>query len=262
MKKLFLSVAFFAVTISFGQQLTNPGSTNGQLNVGSSTFTNDQGGAIRLVPISSTATPYLDFAKFGSTSFARFMYSNNGLSLQYAKLNLDNQGLEFTHSTWSNGYGAKIIGTDDGNGTTSMRFQVRANSASFSDAIRIQTNGKVGIGTVGAFPTNSLYTNYKLFVTGGILTDEVRVKLSASGTWADYVFKTDYKLKSLNEVEQFIKENGHLPNVPIAAHVKVNGIDVADMARIKQEKIEELTLYIIAQNKRIEALEAKMNATK
>lgn len=126
-------------------------------------------------------------------------------------------------------------------------------------ADQLKLNGKVGIGTVGTFPTNPLYTNYKLFVTGGILTDEIRVAPSASGTWADYVFAKDYNLKPLSEVEQFIKENGHLPNVPSAAQIKEEGINVGDMARIQQEKIEELTLYIIAQNKRIEALEAKMN---
>ena len=52
-------------------------------------------------------------------------------------------------------------------------------------ASQLKLNGKVGIGAVGVYPTNPLYTNYKLFVTGGILTDEIRVKLSASGTWAD-----------------------------------------------------------------------------
>lgn len=125
-------------------------------------------------------------------------------------------------------------------------------------ADQLKLNAKVGIGAVTSFPTNALYTNYKLFVTGGILTDEVRVALSASGTWADYVFAKDYNLKPLSEVEAFIIQNKHLPNVPSAAQIKEEGINIGDMARIQQEKIEELTLYIIAQNKRIEALEAKM----
>ena len=124
---------------------------------------------------------------------------------------------------------------------------------------QLKLNGTVGIGAVTTFPTNVAYTNYRLFVTGGILSDEVTVKLSASGTWADYVFANDYKLKPLSEVEAFITKNKHLPNVPSASEVKENGINVADMARIQQEKIEELTLYIIAQNKRIEALESKMS---
>jgi hypothetical protein len=119
-------------------------------------------------------------------------------------------------------------------------------------------SGKVTIGG-NPFPTNTLYTNYKLFVKGGILTDEVRVALSTASGWADYVFAKDYNLKPLSEVEAFIAKNKHLPNVPSAAQLKEEGINVGDMARIQQEKIEELTLYIIAQNKRLEALEAKMN---
>lgn len=123
----------------------------------------------------------------------------------------------------------------------------------------LKFNAKTGVGAVTTFPTNPLYANYKLFVTGGILTDEVRVASSASGTWADYVFADDYDLKPLSEVEAFISKNKHLPNVPSAAQVKEDGIALGDMSRIQQEKIEELTLYIIAQEKRIQALEAKMN---
>ncbi|MCF6130834.1 hypothetical protein [Flavobacterium wongokense] len=131
-------------------------------------------------------------------------------------------------------------------------------------ADQLKLNGKVAIGgnnttPFGTFPTSVggvSIPNYTLFVKGGLLTEEMRVALAT--TWADYVFAKDYNLKPLSEVEEFINENGHLPNVPSAAQVKDEGINVGEMARIQQEKIEELTLYIIAQNKRIEALEAKM----
>jgi hypothetical protein len=127
---------------------------------------------------------------------------------------------------------------------------------------QLKLNGTVGIGNVTTFPTTvggAPVGTYKLFVTGGILADEVRVALSTGGVWADYVFAKDYNLKPLSEVEAFIAKNNHLPNVPSAAQVKSEGINVVEMATIQQEKIEELTLYIIAQNKRIEALEAKIN---
>lgn len=113
----------------------------------------------------------------------------------------------------------------------------------------ITKTGKIGIGTGDATLPNTAggvdVSNYKLFVKGGILTEEVRV----STTWADYVFNKDYNLKPLSEVETFIKENGHLPNVPSAAQVKEEGIELGNMAKIQQEKIEELTLYIIEQDK-------------
>lgn len=129
-------------------------------------------------------------------------------------------------------------------------------------ADQLKLNGKVGIGDVTTFPTTAggvSVANYKLFVTGGILTDEVRVTLSSSGTWADYVFHKDYNLKPLSEVETFINENGHLPNVPSAAQVKEEGIALGEMAKIQQEKIEELTLYIIELNKKLEAQQKQID---
>ncbi|WP_395076196.1 hypothetical protein [Flavobacterium sp.] len=115
---------------------------------------------------------------------------------------------------------------------------------------KVKSNGKVGIGTFNTFPTTAgsiSLSNYKLFVQGGILTEEVRISLQS--TWADYVFNKDYKLTPLNKVEDFIQKNGHLQNVPSAKEVKENGIELGEMAKIQQEKIEELTLYIIEQNK-------------
>lgn len=115
----------------------------------------------------------------------------------------------------------------------------------------LKFNGKVGIGyDFGIFPTTAGSVNvsaYNLFVNGGILTEEVRVMLKTQ--WADYVFEESYNLPNLEEVEQFIKENKHLPNVPSAKEVAQNGIELGEMAKIQQEKIEELTLYIIEQNK-------------
>jgi hypothetical protein len=131
---------------------------------------------------------------------------------------------------------------------------------------QLKFNGKVGIGGnsaagFGSFPTTAGSVNvsaYQLFVRGGILTEEIRVNLRDTNGWADYVFNKDYKLKSLAEVEQFIIENGHLPNVPSAKTVKEDGIELGEMAKIQQEKIEELTLYIIELNKKLEAQDKKM----
>lgn len=116
-------------------------------------------------------------------------------------------------------------------------------------------SNKLGIGGINTFPSTAGTVNvsaYTLFVKGGILTEEVRIALKSG--WADYVFASDYKLASLSEVEAFIKQNNHLPNVPSAAEVAENGIGLGDMSRIQQEKIEELTLYLIEQNKKIEEL--------
>lgn len=109
--------------------------------------------------------------------------------------------------------------------------------------------GNVAIGSIVA----ATAPNYKLTVGGKILCEELRVKLQSSG-WPDYVFGNDYKLPSLDEVEKFIQENKHLPNIPSAAQVGREGVDVGDMEKKMMEKIEELTLYVISLKKEIEVL--------
>lgn len=85
---------------------------------------------------------------------------------------------------------------------------------------------------------------------GKIHAKEVEVK---ANVWADYVFKKEYQLKSLDDVEKHIAEKGHLPNIPSADEVLKNGINVAEMDAKLLEKIEELTLYSIEQNKQLKS---------
>jgi hypothetical protein len=89
--------------------------------------------------------------------------------------------------------------------------------------------------------------NRTLNVIGGLISDSVRVALS--GTWADHVFNKDYSLQPLDELDRFIKNNGHLPNIPTAGEVANNGIELGSMNSKLLEKIEELTLYILQQQK-------------
>lgn len=82
--------------------------------------------------------------------------------------------------------------------------------------------------------------------------------IDAAILWSDFVFEANYDLKPLSEVEDYIKTNGHLPDVPSEAEVKQNGINVAEMDAILLRKIEELTLHSIEQEKRIANLEEKL----
>lgn len=104
-------------------------------------------------------------------------------------------------------------------------------------------NTTVCIGTTTNTDGDGIY--YKLSVSGIVRAYEVKVY----NTWADYVFEDDYVLKPLEEVEQFINENGHLPNVPSAETIEEKGLELGNMMKIQQEKIEELTLYLIEQKK-------------
>jgi trimeric autotransporter adhesin len=101
-----------------------------------------------------------------------------------------------------------------------------------------------------------LPTGYKLYVADGILAEKVKVALKSGVNWADYVFAKNYNLMPLQEVETFVNKNKHLPGVQSAEElIKDGGIDVNKMFAKQMEKIEELTLYIIEQNKKLEALE-------
>jgi len=112
----------------------------------------------------------------------------------------------------------------------------------------LKDNGNVGIGTKDA--------KYKLSVEGRIGARGITVELTS---WADYVFEKAYKLLPLNEVEQFIKVNGHLPDVPSAKEIEEKGLDLGETNKILMQKVEELTLHLIAQEKRIVALENELN---
>jgi len=116
----------------------------------------------------------------------------------------------------------------------------------------LATTGNVGIGT-----TNP--GSYKLAVEGTIGAREVEVK---TGSWADFVFDNEYKLKSLKEVEHYIATHKHLPDVPSEATVKKDGINVAKMDAVLLQKIEELTLYLIEQNKQIDSLKKEIETLK
>jgi len=101
-----------------------------------------------------------------------------------------------------------------------------------------------------------------LVVGDGILTEHVRVALHTSLDWADYVFADDYKLMPLNKVAEYVKANNHLPDVPSAEDVKKEGIDLGSMDAKLLQKIEELTLYVIQQDKRIDEMQKKLDEKK
>jgi hypothetical protein len=128
----------------------------------------------------------------------------------------------------------------------STRPGTTGTGGSVTERMRIMNNGDVAIGTTDP-------KGYKLAVAGKIVAEEVVVKLQ--GEWPDFVFSSTYNLRSLAEVELHINTHGHLPEVPNAQEVEENGIGLAEMNALLLKKMEELTLYVIEQSKRIEALE-------
>ncbi|WP_192348485.1 hypothetical protein [Algoriphagus sp. Y33] len=125
-------------------------------------------------------------------------------------------------------------------------------STNGAERIRILTNGNVGIGT-------STTGSHKLAVDGSIGAREVKVE---TAVWADFVFNTNYELRTLEEVEKFISKNKHLPDIPSEDQVVENGINLGEMNVKLLQKIEELTLYLIQQNRKVEELQIEVASLK
>jgi Phage T4 tail fibre len=141
-------------------------------------------------------------------------------------------------------------------GNTSLQFRT-SNSGNVTDAMFIQSDGNVGIGT--------LTPDAKLTVKGNIHTQEVKVDLNGAVA-PDYVFEKDYKLPSLESVKEYIDTNKHLPEVPSAKEMEEKGINVSEMNMLLLKKVEELTLYMIelksenqSMKKVIEELKSKID---
>jgi hypothetical protein len=137
-------------------------------------------------------------------------------------------------------------GVNFGDGASNIVARIEGNGGGYF-------NGNIGIGTTDT-------KGYKFAVNGNAVFNKVVVK--ATINWPDYVFHANYSLRPLSEVEQYLKQYHHLPEVPTAEEVEKNGLDVADNQATLLKKIEELTLYVIEQNKKIEALEAEMRSIK
>jgi hypothetical protein len=107
-------------------------------------------------------------------------------------------------------------------------------------------------------PTQSEFANayttgdYKLFVEGGILTEKVKVALRNGSDWQDTVFAKEHKLMPLTEVENFVNANKHLPGIDSSEELVNCGLDLGEMQAKQMGKIEELTLYAIEQDKKLE----------
>lgn len=112
---------------------------------------------------------------------------------------------------------------------------------------------------IGYNPRQRVNGNYLLTVDGQILAEGITIQ--NSNTWPDYVFEEDYSLRSLEEVEAFVQENKHLPGVPSAKEVE-EGVSVGDMQRVLLEKVEELTLYVIDQDKELDEIRSENEALK
>jgi len=117
--------------------------------------------------------------------------------------------------------------------------------------------GRVKIGDV-----STLFDGYKLFVEEGILTEKVKVAVKNSDDWFDYVFKPEFKLMPLADLDKYIKTNQHLPDIPTTQEVMKDGMDLGKMNGLLLKKIEELTKYVIEIKADLDETKKELEETK
>lgn len=177
-----------------------------------------------------TTSPTGDFQLLKSSAASLYISSSGASN---ARLYVTNSAQAYTFGVNSTGIGEIT------NGTTPI--------ISFA-------HGNVGIGTQ-CLPYGY---GFKLSVDGKIVCEEVKVKMSnGSGCWPDYVFDKDYVLTSLDELEAQIMNEKHLPGFKSAREIENDGLELAETIRLQQQKIEELTLYVIELNKKLEGMGKK-----
>jgi hypothetical protein len=197
-----------------------------------------------------TSTPAVKLDVKGNINATRITLFEEWDNVLCSSDNGNNYQLIGTYRGWDN-KGIYIAGYNAGNaaasGTNMVTERVYIGNPTFnSNYLSVNLlNGNVGIGTAST-------GTFRLAVEGKIGAREVRV--TSASPWPDYVFSRSYKLRSLANVEAYIKKNHHLPNMPSAQEVKDNGIELGVMNAKLVQNIEELMLYVIDLKKEIEQL--------
>jgi hypothetical protein len=168
---------------------------------------------------------------------SNIFYLNNS---EFLRMNSNRRlGIEITNPLAK----FEVVNTDP----TLDYFRLSSSGGSSGDVLKVDKDGNVGIATINT-------GTHKLAVEGSIGAREIKVEI---GSWSDFVFFKNYNLPTLKEVETHIAEKGHLQDIPSAKEVKENGIFLGDMNAKLLQKIEELTLYTIQQQKELEQQKEK-----
>jgi hypothetical protein len=213
----------------------------------------------------SNALGFLSSANGNTPNMVLLQNGNVGIGMANPQYRLDvltphGSGVNNNNVYGSNGdshyfiVGKQAVSYFGGYSTVRMNLgtgfsEVQVGSSNLSQSVNLLVTGNVGIGTTN--PTE------KLSVNGNIRSQKLIVTQTG---WSDYVFDSTYQLKPLTEIEQFIKDNKHLPDVPSAKEVEKAGIDVGENQAVLLKKIEELTLYMIEMKKDNAAMEKEIEA--
>jgi hypothetical protein len=195
----------------------------------------------------STTTKLLNAENVISTGIIANEITTKELNSEnITSVSLNTQTLKVTENSQN---GAVLTSDDFGNATwqllPEMPESLWTNSLTNDDIYRM--DGNVGIGT-------SNTSGFKLSVNGNIQAELIKIIENVPAS--DFVFENDYELMPLYELEQFVADNKHLPEVKSAEEFKEEGYNIGDMDDVLLRKVEELTLYTIEQQKQIDSQNA------
>lgn len=197
--------------------------------------------------IGSSSNAYVGIGTSSPTHVLDLRISENyqGINLQYTTTG---NWIRLIGPTLTNQAYNYIARSGDGGiimGQSSNGFIIAPQLGTTPLGLRVTSQGNVGIRTANENET------YALAVNGTIGAKEIQVE-NTSNAWPDYVFDDQYKLPSLSEIGAYINANKHLPEMPSAEQVEKDGHALGEMDVLLLKKVEELTLYIIEQNKQLE----------
>lgn len=223
-------------------------------------FKTDLEGSKLILDGSNSLGQYNKYMTFVNSSIS--MHQNTNLEGNLQVVDITSSG-----AIYSNSLNSPTISTTD---LTTNNLTVN-NQPIFNNGLKIQNSalqitdannniiwnfrpdGKLGIGVSSA----EMIGPYWLWVKNGIMTERLKVAVKNTLDWKDYVFDKSYKLRKLEDVEAYIHQNKHLPEIPSADEVVRDGIDVQTMDAKLLQKIEELTLYVIELKKEINQLKKR-----
>ena len=252
-KRFFLLISILLYTTSYGQFLTQTGTSD--LN----TLPND---LAFFIP-NTLNTP----ANFGTVLGLRFSEGAGGSDWRtqlafstennfYYRQSTNNGGTAWT--AWNKIYHSGNLNNNniDLNANHIIAKELILNNNQTNILLSATGNSYIDSGNVGIGTTNP---KNKLDVKGVIHSQEVKVDMEG---WSDFVFTKDYKLPTLTEVENHINKNGHLENIPSEKDVLKNRINLGEMDSKLLQKIEELTLYVIDLNKKLDKQNQELDILK
>ncbi|MCC8427254.1 hypothetical protein [Mucilaginibacter sp. UR6-11] len=243
MKKIYTAlVAVFAIArFSYAQTTWTPSGNNiynpnsGNVGIGTTSPS-------ALLDVESSTAPVTSLVKTGSINgFAQLQAQND-----------NGANSAFHHAVFGSSYPGTLFGAPLANsavlyadGTTVSGMLIGTKTATpvtictnNTSAITILPDGKIGIGTTTP--------HEELSVNGNIRSKQVKVEIN---NWPDYVFKPNYNIPSLTAVKIYIDKYHHLPDMPSAAEVAKDGLDLGETNRLLLKKVEELTLYLLEKDK-------------